>query len=204
MASFDTSKIVSDIKKGKIKPGKEPPKYTFTINKRGRKVKTINPRWRAWNKNKKNREIDKQVEKYVKDRKAPINKDLTKDFSKKKESGIGPIREGNKYAENLKINKKENKSKSNGSTTTDTKTKTDTKTDTNRETTTENKTESPTPKKKTNREKFNEKFIRRKGGRLARRGTPSAMKAEARERARKRAQAAAKLRIKKKKEAKKS
>ena len=47
------------------------------------------------------------------------------------------------------------------------------------------------------------KFIRRKGGRLARRGSPAAMKAEARERARKRAQAAAKLRIKKKKEAQK-
>ena len=58
------------------------------------------------------------------------------------------------------------------------------------------------PKKKTNREKFNEKFIRRKGGRLAKRGTAAAMKAENREKARKRAQAAAKLRIKKKKEKK--
>ena len=59
-----------------------------------------------------------------------------------------------------------------------------------------------TPKKKTKREKFNEKFIKTKGGRLARRGTPAAMKAENREKARKRAQAAAKLRIKKKKEKK--
>ena len=59
------------------------------------------------------------------------------------------------------------------------------------------------PKKKTNREKFNERFIRKKGGRLARRGTPAAMRAEARERARKKVQAAAKLRIKKKKEAQK-
>ena len=58
------------------------------------------------------------------------------------------------------------------------------------------------PKKKTQRERFNEKFIRTKGGKLARRGTVGARRAENREAARKRAQAAAKLRIKKKKEKK--
>ena len=56
------------------------------------------------------------------------------------------------------------------------------------------------PKKKTTREKFNERFIKTKGGRLARRGSVAARRAENREAARKRAQAAAKLRIKKKKE----
>lgn len=58
------------------------------------------------------------------------------------------------------------------------------------------------PKKKTTREKFNEKFIRTKGGKLARRGSVTARRAENREAAKKRAQAAAKLRIKKKKEKK--
>ena len=58
------------------------------------------------------------------------------------------------------------------------------------------------PKKKTTREKFNEKFIRTKGGKLARRGSLAAKRAENREAARKRSQAAAKLRIKKKKEKK--
>lgn len=64
----------------------------------------------------------------------------------------------------------------------------------------ENKKEAP--KKKTQRERFNEKFIRTKGGKLARRGTLGARRAENKEAARKRAQAAAKLRIKKKKEKK--
>lgn len=60
----------------------------------------------------------------------------------------------------------------------------------------ENKKEEPKKKQS--------KFIRTKGGKLARRGTVGARRAENREAARKRAQAAAKLRIKKKKEAKKS
>ena len=184
MASFDTSKIVSDIKAGKI-TSKEPPKYIFVKNPRNnKKTRKLNPRWTAWSKRQKNKKIDKDVETYVKKRKGPINKDLTKDNSKKKSS------------DTLKVNKKEDKSKSNGSTTTDTKPKTETKT----EPKTETKTEAP--KKKTTREKFNEKFIRTKGGRLAKRGTVGARRAENREAARKRAQAAAKLRIKKKKEKK--
>ena len=48
--------------------------------------------------------------------------------------------------------------------------------------------------KKTTRSSFNEKFIRGKGGRLLRRGSPTAMRAEAKERARKRAQEAARKR----------
>ena len=60
------------------------------------------------------------------------------------------------------------------------------------------------PVKKTTRQKVNEKFIRTKGGKLARRGSVTARRAENREAARKRAQAAAKaaikLKIKKKKE----
>ena len=58
----------------------------------------------------------------------------------------------------------------------------------------ENKKEEPKKKQS--------KFIKTKGGKLARRGTLSARRAENREAARKRAQAAAKLRIKKKKEKK--
>ena len=180
MASFDTTKLVKDIKAGKI-TSKEPPKYIFERNPRNnRKVKKLNPRWTAWSKSQKKKQIKKDVDKYVKDRKGPINKDLTKNNSKKKSS------------DTLKVNKKEDKSKNNGSTTTDTE----------KAPKTEKKTE--TPKKKTRREKFNEKFIRTKGGKLAKRGTVGARRAENREAARKRAQAAAKLRIKKKKEAKKS
>ena len=58
----------------------------------------------------------------------------------------------------------------------------------------ENKKEEPKKKQS--------KFIKTKGGKLARRGTLSARRAENKEAARKRAQAAAKLRIKKKKEKK--
>lgn len=50
-------------------------------------------------------------------------------------------------------------------------------------------------KKKTTRSKFNEKFIRTKGGRLARRGTVNARRAENREKARKRAQEMARKRL---------
>ena len=108
MASFDTSKIVSDIKAGKI-TSKEPPKYIFVKNPRNnKKEKKLNPKWTAWSKRQKNKQIEKDVEKYVKDRKGPINKDLTKNNSKKKSS------------DTLKVNKKEDKSKNNGSTTTDT------------------------------------------------------------------------------------
>ena len=196
MASFDTSKIVSDIKAGKI-TSKEPPKYIFESNNRGRKVRKLNPRWTAWNKNKNKRKIDKQVEKYVKDRKVPINKDLTKDFSKKKESGVGPIREGNKYANKLKANKKNDNSSTVDKGTDKGTDKANGNTNGNN---TENKKEAP--KKKTKRERFNEKFIRTKGGKLARRGSLAAKRAENREAARKRSQAAAKLRIKKKKEKK--
>lgn len=63
-----------------------------------------------------------------------------------------------------------------------------------------------TPKKKTTREKFNERFIKTKGGRLARRGSVAARRAENKEAARKRSQAAAlerlKIKQKKKKEKK--
>ena len=108
MASFDTSKIVSDIKAGKT-TSKEPPKYIFVKNPRNnKKEKKLNPKWTAWSKRQKNKQIEKDVEKYVKDRKGPINKDLTKNNSKKKSS------------DTLKVNKKEDKSKNNGSTTTDT------------------------------------------------------------------------------------
>ena len=48
MASFDTSKIVSDIKAGKI-TSKEPPKYIFVKNPRNNtKTRKLNPRWTAW------------------------------------------------------------------------------------------------------------------------------------------------------------
>ena len=103
MASFDTSKIVSDIKAGKI-TSKEPPKYIFVRNPRNnKKTKKLNPRWTAWSKRQKGKKIDKQVDKYVKDRKGPINKDLTKDNSKKKKVNTttdkgGPVKSGVEYA----------------------------------------------------------------------------------------------------------
>ena len=174
MASFDTSKIVSDIKAGKI-TSKEPPKYIFVKNPRNnKKTKKLNPRWTAWSKRQKNKKIERDVEKYVKDRKVPINRDLTIDNSKKK-----------------KVVKK----------TETPKTETP-KTETPKTETPKTETSKTEVKKKTKREKFNEKFIRTKGGRLARRGSVTARRAENREAARKRAQAAAKLRIKKKKEKK--
>jgi hypothetical protein len=162
MASFDTSKIVADIKAGKVS-SKEPPKYIFEKNPRNnRKVKKLNPRWTAWSKSQKKKKIKEDVDKYVKDRKGPINKDLTIDNSKKKSS------------DTLKANKKEDKSKSNGSTTTDTKTKT--------------KTEAPKTEKKTDALKIKKgsarNFIRYKG-KMYRRGTPMAKRAEKAEKARK-------------------
>ena len=84
MASFDTSKIVADIKARKI-TSKEPPKYIFERHPRNnKKIKKLNPRWTAWSKSQKKKKIKEDVEKYVKDRKGPINKDLTIDNSKKK------------------------------------------------------------------------------------------------------------------------
>jgi|ETNvirenome_2_30_1030614.scaffolds.fasta_scaffold10762_4 hypothetical protein len=52
--SFDTKKLTKDIKEGKFKD-KEPSKFIFETNKRGRKVKKINPRWTAWSKKQKNK-----------------------------------------------------------------------------------------------------------------------------------------------------
>ena len=81
---FDTDKIISDIKAGKI-TSKEPPKYIFVKNPRNNtKKKKLNPRWTAWSNRQKNKRIEKDVESYVKKRKGPINKDLTIDNSKKK------------------------------------------------------------------------------------------------------------------------
>ena len=153
MASFDTSKIVSDIKSGKIKR-KEPPKYIFVKHPRNNtKKKKLNPRWTAWNKNKNKRDIDEKVETYVKKNQGgqKINKDLTKDFSKNKESGVGPIREGNKYAKNIKTNKK-------GNTTSNT----------NGKPTSESKTESKTESKKD--EKLKIGYRRTKGEGIDRKG----------------------------------
>tara|TARA_B100000524_G_C23597865_1_gene351489 strand:+ start:90 stop:620 length:531 start_codon:yes stop_codon:yes gene_type:complete len=90
MASFDTSKIVADIKARKI-TSKEPPKYIFESNNRGRKVKKLNPRWTAWSKSQKKNKIKKDVDKYVADRKRPINKDLTIDNSKKNKKKEKPF-----------------------------------------------------------------------------------------------------------------
>ena len=83
MASFDTTKLVENIKAGKI-TSKEPPKYIFEKNPRNnRKTKKLNPRWTAWSNSQKKKQIKKDVDKYVADRKRPINKDLTIDNSKK-------------------------------------------------------------------------------------------------------------------------
>lgn len=112
MASFDTSKIVSDIKAGKI-TSKEPPKYIFVRNPRNnKKTKKLNPRWTAWSKRQKGKKIDKQVDKYVKDRKGPINKDLTKDNSKKKKVNTTEVK--NKPVETNKNSKLKIKSTDKG------------------------------------------------------------------------------------------
>ena len=176
MASFDTSKIVKDIKARKT-TSKEPPKYIYEKNPRNnRKVKKLNPRWTAWSKAQKNKKITKNVEKYVKDRKGPINKDLTKDYSKKKESGVGPIREGNKYSDKLKSNKKKD------SPTVD-NSKTDNKTNGTTNGTTDNKTEKKKDALKIKKGSARN-FIRYKG-KMYRRGTPMAKRAEKAEKARK-------------------
>lgn len=80
--SFNTTKIAKKAKKDKFKV--KPPEFIYTTNKRGRKVKKKNPKYAAYQK--RNKSIDKQVDKYVKDRKGPINKDLTKDNRKAKET----------------------------------------------------------------------------------------------------------------------
>ena len=116
----------------------------------------------------------------------PINSSKKKE-EKKSDSNIGPVKDGKKYADSLG-NKKQYKQV------------TQEELDKKLAESKENKKEAP--KKKTTREKFNEKFIKTKGGRLAKRGTVAARRAENREAARKRAQAAARLRIKKKKEKK--
>ena len=117
-----------------------------------------------------------------------INESIPISSSKKKEKSknIGPVKDGKEYADSLG-NKKQYKQV--------TQKELDAKL-------AENKDKKEEPKKKTKREKFNEKFIKTKGGRLAKRGSVTARRAENREAARKRAQAAAKLRIKKKKEKK--
>ena len=109
MAAFDTSKIVKDIKAGKIK-SKEPPKYIYVKNPRNNtKTKKLNPRWTAWSKKQKGKKIKKEVDKYVENRKGTINRDLTKDYSKKKTEGVGPVKEGGTYAKSLKIKKEKEK-----------------------------------------------------------------------------------------------
>ena len=80
--SFNTTKIVKKAKKDKFKV--KPPEFIYVTNKRGRKVKKKNPKYEAYQK--RNANIDKQVDKYVKDRKGPINKDLTKDNRKVKDT----------------------------------------------------------------------------------------------------------------------
>jgi hypothetical protein len=132
--------------------------------------------------------VDKESKAYKEAKR--INESIPISSPKKKEeksnSNIGPVKDGKKYADSLG-NKKQYKQV--------TQKELDAKL-------AENKEKKEEPKKKTTREKFNEKFIRTKGGKLARRGSVSARRAENKEAARKRAQAAAKLRIKKKKEKK--
>ena len=137
------------------------------------KKKYVSPQERKFGKSKLkiNKEIDQQVETYV-----------------QKSKGDKPIRKvkypsANVSQKNNKKDVKDNKEK----------------VETPKVETPKVETKKPEEKKKTNREKFNAKFIKTKGGRLAKRGTPAAMKAENREKARKKAQAAARLRIKKKK-----
>ena len=67
MATFNTSKyspfgkLGKDIKAGKYTSKKEPPKYIFETNKRGRKVKKLNPRWTAWSKRQKTNKTENKT-----------------------------------------------------------------------------------------------------------------------------------------------
>lgn len=110
LPSLNFSKTIADIKAGKI-PDKEPPKYIFERHPRNnKKIKKLNPRWKAWSKRQKDKKIDKDVENYVKKRKGdkPINKDLTKDNSKKNKNS-DQLKAGEKGNGNKTKNKTENK-----------------------------------------------------------------------------------------------
>ena len=141
------------------------------------KKKYVSPQERKFGKSKLkiNKEIEQQVETYVQKSKGD------KPIRKVKYPSANVSKKDNK--KDVKVNKEEVETP---------------KVETPKVETPKVETKKPEEKKKTNREKFNAKFIKTKGGRLAKRGTPAAMKAENRERARKKAQAA-RLRIKKKK-----
>ena len=102
--SYNTTKLIKKAKKDKFKV--QPAEFIYVTNKRGRKVKKKNPKWVAEQNRRKN--IDKDVDKYVSDRKVKINKDLTKDNSKKNKKS-NEVK--NKEVKNEKIvnNKKDNK-----------------------------------------------------------------------------------------------
>ena len=127
MATFNTSKyspfgkLGKDIKAGKYTSKKEPPKYIFETNKRGRKVKKINPRWTAWSKRQKtktnktesktnitktpkrlSKEERTKHETIAKNEKLKIKKTEANKQGEQKAKGAkttgGPVKDGVKYA----------------------------------------------------------------------------------------------------------
>ena len=114
--SFDSRKLTKDIKEGKFKD-KEPAKYIFETNQRGRKVKKINPRWTAWSKKQKNK-TNKTESKTTQTKNTPtfkqsikageeLNKTVNKASDKKPKNNKlkikpttegGPVKDGVKYA----------------------------------------------------------------------------------------------------------
>ena len=126
MATFNTSKyspfnkLDKDIKAGKYTSKKEPAKYIFETNKRGRRVKKLNPRWTAWSKKQKNKttktvenktqkapkrlskEERTKHEKIAKNEKLKIKKTEANKKGEQKAKGAtttgGPVKDNVKYA----------------------------------------------------------------------------------------------------------
>ena len=91
MATFNTSKysggsfydnIKAGIESGAYTSKEKPAKYIFVTNKRGRRVKKINPKWTAWNKKQENKKTEEQEKK----KKSTPIKRLSKEERKKHET----------------------------------------------------------------------------------------------------------------------
>ena len=80
MASFYDN-IKAGLKSGKYKSTNKFPKYIYESNKRGRKVKKLNPKWTA--------------------EQARLQK-VKEANDKKPHKGVGPLKDGEKYSKNLK------------------------------------------------------------------------------------------------------
>lgn len=183
-----TKKITKDSKKNKFKI--KPPEFIYIDKKTSRgikKRKVKNPKYAEWLK--RNQKIDQQVNKYVKDRKVPINKDLTIDNSKKNKKVVNNNKE-------VKDNKEVKKTNEGQSLEQSVKYLNRNKNENEvRWSDFESKETKETPDKKKGSGKKESRWIRTGNKGLARRGSVGARKAERKEAARKKAQRLAKERI---------